>query len=389
MSQVLEAFATAELSALDARGLLRSPDDGGPRRAAQAAAATLGLPFIDASSNDYLGLASESVSRETSVQDHSAGAGASRLIHGTRPAHEDLEAELADWVDLPEALLFSSGYAANVGLLQALGTPGSLIVSDALNHASIVDGCRLAKARVVVVPHLDLTTVASALRGPSEGPKWVVVESCFSMDGDLPNLGWLRKICDQEGAGLVVDEAHALGVFGPEGAGRCRELGVVPDALVGTLGKAVGVQGAFVAGARVLRTLLWNRARPFVFSTAPSPALAARALFHVQRARASDAKRERLHAFAQSLRVALRQTGVDLGGGSGSGPIVPVIVGANERAVRLAEQLAGVGILAQAIRFPTVPEGTARLRLTVSATWPDGAPERVAAEVARGLRERA
>jgi len=385
VSDALEVFATAELRALEEQGLLRSPDDGAPRRAAQAAAAALGIAFVDASSNDYLGFASESVSRETSVQDHSAGAGASRLIHGTRTAHLSLEAELADWVGLPEALLFTSGYAANVGLLQALGTQGSLIVSDALNHASIVDGCRLGRGRVVVAPHLDLTKVAAALRESSESHKWVVVESCFSMDGDLPNLGWLRKICDQEGAGLIVDEAHALGVLGPGGAGRCRELGVVPDALIGTLGKAVGVQGAFVASSSALRTLLWNRARSFVFSTAPSPALAARALFHVERARAADAERERLHDLSQALRVALRRAGVDLG--SAAGPIAPVIVGSNERALALAERLGSVGILAQAIRFPTVPQGTARLRLTVSAAWPDGAPERVAAEVARGLQE--
>lgn len=386
MSDALEVFATAELRALEAQGLLRSPDDGAPRRAAQTAAASLGVPFVDASSNDYLGFASASVSRETSVQDHSAGAGASRLIHGTRAAHSDLEAALADWTGLPGALLFTSGYAANLGLLQTLGTPGSLIVSDALNHASIVDGCRLGRARVEVAPHLDPTMVASALRGSSEGPKWVVVESCFSMDGDTPDLVELRRICDQEGAGLIVDEAHALGVFGPMGAGRCRELGVVPDAFVGTLGKAVGVQGAFVAGSNALRTLLWNRARPFVFSTAPSPALAARALFHVQRAHAADRERERLHHLSQTLRASLRHAGVDLESRA-AGPIAPVIVGSNERAIELAGRLVSVGILTQAIRFPTVPEGTARLRLTVSAAWPDGAPERVATEVARGLRE--
>jgi 8-amino-7-oxononanoate synthase len=361
-----------------------------------AAAAALGVPFVDASLNDYLGLAGLSVSRETSVQrwpgggrsDLSApdGAGASRLIHGTRAAHLALEDALADWVGFPAALLFSSGYAANVGLLQAIGAPGSLIVSDALNHASIVDGCRLSRARVAVTPHLDLEAVGTALASSTESPKWVVVESCFSMDGDEADLAGLRSLCDSHGAGLVVDEAHALGVFGPAGAGRCAECGVRPDALVGTLGKAVGVQGAFVAGSSELRALLWNRARSFVFSTAPSPALCAATLFHVQRAREADAARARLTQLTSLFRAALRASGARVPE-RGSGPIVPVLVGTNERALALAQRLRATGILAQAIRYPTVPEGSARVRLIVSAAWPEGAVERVAEQVSLGLRE--
>jgi 8-amino-7-oxononanoate synthase len=349
---------------------------------------------VDASSNDYLGLAALNVSRETSVQPSregvwdddlaSDGAGASRLIHGTRPAHLALEGALTAWVGSPSALLFSSGYTANVGILQALGAPGSLIVSDALNHASIVDGCRLSRARVVVTPHLDLGAVGATLASSTESPKWVVVESYFSMDGDEADLAGLRSLCDSHGAGLVVDEAHALGVFGPDGSGRCAACGVRPDALVGTLGKAVGLQGAFVAGSDELRALLWNRARSFVFSTAPSPALCATALFHVQRARAADRSRARLMKLASILRAALRASGARVPE-RGSGPIVPVLVGSKERALALAQRLRAAGILAQAIRYPTVPEGTARVRLTVSAAWPDGAVERVAEQVVLGL----
>jgi 8-amino-7-oxononanoate synthase len=219
----LEEFAGAALRNLEERGLLRVPDDGALRAGAQQAAAGRGILFVDASSNDYLGLAGSNVSRETGVQDSTAGAGASRLIHGSRRAHGELEAELAAWVGHPSALLFGSGYQANVGLLQSLGAPSSLIVSDELNHASIVDGCRLSRARVAVTPHLDVAAVDGVLAQASEATRWVVVESAFSMDGDKPDLRALKAICERRGAGLIVDEAHALGVFGPRGAGWCAE----------------------------------------------------------------------------------------------------------------------------------------------------------------------
>jgi 8-amino-7-oxononanoate synthase len=381
----VEDLAKAELDALASRGLLRVPDDGAARAAAEEAAASLGVPFIDASSNDYLGLARD-VSRETPVQAPWPGSGASRLIHGTRTAHLDLERALADWVGLPEALLFSSGYAANVGLLQAVGVEGTVVVSDALNHASIVDGCRLSRARVAVVPHLDLAEVEGALRAAAGAKaRFVVVESCFSMDGDGPDLPTLRALCDRHNAGLLVDEAHALGVFGPAGAGRCAAAGVRADALVGTLGKAVGVHGAFVACSARVRTLLWNRARSFVFSTAPSPQLSQQATFHVERTRSADAGRAHLRALMEALRSALASHGVPAMTTTDA-PIIPVLLGSNDRALRVSAELQRAGILVQAIRYPTVPDGTARLRLTVSTSWVDGAPERVAGELARALR---
>jgi len=382
----IDEFAEERLGELRRGGLLREPDDGQRRAAAQAAARGAAGGFIDASSNDYLGLADLDVSRETDVQGSPLGAGASRLIHGSRGAHVDLEAALAAWVRLPASLLATSGYAANVGLLGALGRPGAMVISDRLNHASIIDGCRLSRAEVVVTPHLDLAAIENTLRAAARATaRWVVVESCYSMDGDGPDLGQLRAICNEHHAGLVVDEAHALGVFGPGGAGRCVEAGVVPDVLVGTLGKAVGSQGAFVAGSTLLRTLLWNDSRSFVFSTAPSPRLAAWTLFHVERAREADDRRTTLFERAAQLREALTARGVAVEQGLG-GAIVPVVVGDNERVLRVVAELERGGILAQGIRPPTVPPGTARLRLTVTARWSADAPSRVADAIARALQ---
>ena len=385
MTGVLDLFVGRILGELDEHGLRRVADDGRTREAAATAAHALGCELVDASSNDYLGLAGFDVSRETGVQVGAAGAGASRLIHGTRPAQVQLERELARWVRLPAALLFTSGYAANVGLLAALGEPDTVILSDRLNHASIIDGCRLGRARVEVLPHLDVGAVESALRASqSARARWVVTESCFSMDGDGPDLRALRSICDRFSAALLVDEAHALGVFGPRGAGRCADAGIVPDALIGTMGKAIGTQGAFVAGSFELRDFLWNRARSFVFSTATSPLLAARTLLHVERVQAAGDLRGRLHMLVAQLRGRLQSLGIEIEPGVG-GPILPIVIGDNETALQAAAMLESAGILAQAIRPPTVPPGSARLRLTVSAAWPDDAVERVATATARAL----
>jgi len=382
----VERFAEERLRELEGAGLLREPEDGGRRRAAELAAKGLGVPFVDASSNDYLGLAALGVSRETDVQGSPLGAGASRLIHGSRDAHVKLEVALADWVRLPTALLTTSGYAANVGLMGALGRTGTVIISDRLNHASIIDGCRLSRAEVVVTPHLKVAPVEAALHAAANAAaRWVVVESCFSMDGDGPDLRTLRALCDHHRAGLIVDEAHALGVFGPEGSGRCAEAGVTPDVLVGTLGKAVGSQGAFVAGSARLRTLLWNDARSFVFSTAPSPLLSAWTLFHVERAKGANDQRATLFARARALRDSLATHGVTVEPGLG-GAIVPVLVGDNRRVLSVVAELERSGILAQGIRPPTVPAGTARLRLTATASWSADVPSRVADAIARALQ---
>jgi 8-amino-7-oxononanoate synthase len=309
-------------------------------------------------SNDYLGLASRP------PPSRPAGAGASRLVTGERQDHVALERAAADLVGLPEALVFSSGYATNVGVLSALGGPDVLIVSDALNHASIVDGSRLSRARTVVVPHLDLGAVRDVLRAPRAGRAIVVTESYFSMDADGPDLGALRQICDDHEAALVVDEAHALGVLGPEGRGLCRQAGIAPDALVGTFGKSFGAGGAFVAGCSALTTWLWNRARTFVFSTGLSPAVAAAATNGIQTSLAEPQRRARVLAAAEEFRGGLRELGIHP---RGFGPIVPWVVGDSARAVFVAEALRDAGIDVVAIRPPSVPAGAARLRFTVTA----------------------
>ncbi|HEX6275693.1 MAG TPA: 8-amino-7-oxononanoate synthase [Polyangiaceae bacterium] len=381
----LERFVDDTLSRLEEAGLLRSSELV-LRRRAQAGAERGGRELLDAASNDYLGLTRTDVSRETLVQSHAAvGAGASRLIHGTHAEHLALERELADWTGFEASLLFATGYSANVGLAQALGGPSTVLVSDALNHASIIDGCRLTRARVEVVPHLSIESVERCLAEHRAADlRCVVTESYFSMDGDGPDLGALRAACDRQGAALVVDEAHSLGVFGPAGSGRCRAAGVVPDVLVGTLGKAVGAQGAFVASSPRLRELLWNRARSFVFSTAPSPLLCEVARFHVQRTRDAGVLRARLDERTAALRTALAGARISVVPGS-FGPIVPVLIGDERRALAVVENLADAGILAQAIRAPTVPPNAARVRLTVKATWPDDAPHRIASTLADSL----
>ena len=296
-----------------------------------------------------------------------------------------MENALAEWVARPAALLFSSGYAANVGALAALCGPGDLLISDRLNHASLVDGCRLSRADVAIVEHGDEDAIAHQFSQARDRPaRWVVVESYYSMDGDSPNLGRLRELCDRHDAHLFVDEAHALGVFGPSGSGLCRAVGVVPDVLVGTLGKSVGVAGAFVAGSELLRRWLWNRARTFVFSTAPSPMLTELLLRQLHATRAASDARVCLRKNADSLRQALVAAGVPIKPGN-HGPIVPILVGDPARCVRIAERLLAEGIVVQAIRPPTVPENTARLRVTVTATMTPNDIERLASALVGAL----
>ena len=315
-------------------------------------------------SNDYLGYGADPLPEEVIAT--SGGAGGSRLVSGNHPAHALLEKELARWLGVEAALVFSSGYAANVGTLAALAGPGDVIVSDALNHASIIDGCRLSGASIAIAPHNAPEAIDAALARSSDARRrWVVTESYFSMDADIADLRALREICDRRDAALIVDEAHALGVFGGSGCGLCRELNVQADVLVGTLGKAIGLAGAFVAGSTRLRTWLWNRARSFVFSTGLSPALAGAAAVRVRQVAGNDGGRTRLQERAEQLRTGLAALGADVGGGRG--PILPWRVGDAFRAVELSSRLRAQGVVVQAIRPPTVPPGTSRLRITAHA----------------------
>jgi 8-amino-7-oxononanoate synthase len=346
-----------ELAELEAQSLLRA-DSGQPGEPAE---------MLDACSNDYLGLGRRLVSRETLEQVNRSGAGASRLVHGTSEEHRLLEADLREWLETEATLTFSSGYAANVGVIAALCDARSVIISDELNHASLIDGCRLSRSKVCVTPHGDLAAVERELSTHSGAEsRWVVVESYYSMEGDTPDLQGLRALCDRYDAALVVDEAHALGVFGARGRGLCARAGMVPDVLVGTFGKALGVQGAFVASSRPVRDWLWNKARSFVFSTAMSPIVATLVRHNLALAIAAEDARGALSQMASEVRSRLQTAGVKLVGDS-HGPIVPVLLGDNRRALDAAERLLESGIRVQAIRPPTVPIGQARLRVTLKA----------------------
>jgi len=279
--------------------------------------------------------------------------------------------------------LFSSGYAANVGALSALAGPGDLIVSDALNHASIIDGCRLSGAQVVVVPHLDLESARVALSSRARR-RLFVTESYFSMDGDGPDMTSVASVCRQTQAIMVVDEAHALGALGPHGKGRCAEAGVEADVVIGTLGKSFGLSGAFVGGSQSLRTWLWNRARSFVFSTAIPPAIAEAAALRVAEVERADPARARLAWLSERFRDLLA---TELGQRPGGfGPILPVPVGRPDTTIELARRLLGEGWVVQPMRPPTVPPGSSRLRLTVRATLEDAEVEAAARAIGVAYR---
>jgi glycine C-acetyltransferase len=321
-------------------------------------------------SNNYLGLATEpsiAAAAARAVAELGFGACASRHITGSMELHVKAEARLARFLGSPAALLFSSGYLANLGLIQALSHRDTLIYSDSLNHASIVDGCRLSRAEVHVYPHADLEALARMLeRTRAEGSSALVVtESLFSMDGDLAPLGGLRELCDQFDCGLVVDEAHAVGVLGPHGRGLCAELGIRADALVGTLGKAFGGSGAFIAGSREVVQAVENRARPYIFSTAPSPGLAAAALRATDLVEGADDARTALQRNAARLRGALRRLGFNVP--TGASPIIPVLIGQPADTMRLSHQLLERGVFVHGVRPPTVAPGTSRLRVTPMA----------------------
>jgi 8-amino-7-oxononanoate synthase len=311
-------------------------------------------PVVSFASNDYLGLANHPAvvaAAHDALDRWGAGAGASRLIVGSRPVHRDLESALAKWKGAEAALAFPSGYAANLGLLTALGGPGVTICSDSLNHASIVDGCRLARAETRVFDHGDLDHLA-ALMSDIDGRAVVVSDSVFSMDGDAADLEGLARLCARRQALLVLDEAHA--VLGPDAKDIDDEVELLR---VGTLSKTLGSLGGFVAGSRRWIELLVNRARPFIFTTALSPADAAAALVAVGVVRSpeGDELHRRLDAHVQAIRP-----------GHGS-PIVPVILGDEADAVSAARALLERGLLVPAIRPPTVPAGSSRLRVTMSA----------------------
>jgi 8-amino-7-oxononanoate synthase len=325
-----------------------------------------GRPVVTFASNDYLGLTHHPalVSAAHAALDRwGTGSGASRLVVGTRPLHEELEAELADWKHTDAALLFPTGFAANLGLLATLGGADVTILSDELNHASIVDGARLARARVRVYRHADLDHLAKQLvevDADATGPALVVTDSAFSMDGDVVDVEALVEVCAAHRALLVLDEAHA--VLGPEvSVVRAAADHGVTVLRMGTLSKALGSLGGFVAGPRRYVELLRNRARPFIFTTAPTPADMAAGLAAVRLVRSDEGR---------ALVARLRGHVARLRPGHPT-PIVPVVLGGEAAAMAAAAELLERGLLVPAIRPPTVPVGTSRLRVALSAAHDD------------------
>lgn len=340
------------------------------------------------SSNNYLGLAGSSVLTAAARDALSAvgmGSTASRLIAGNHAEHEALEEALRRFHQVEGVLLFNSGFQANVGTIPALVGPEDLVLSDRLNHASLIDGTRLSRARVQIYPHADLDAVDRLLAESRTSARrcLVVTESVFSMDGDRAPLEGLREICDRHRAWLMVDEAHAVGALGPGGRGIAAELEVVPDVLVGTLGKAMGSFGAYVAGSDMLRELLVQRARSFVFTTALPPAVAAasRAAVELLGGPDGEGRRNALASHIAQIRDGLEDLGL-LIDGAGTTPIFPLWAGAEERALRASRTLFERGMHVQAIRPPTVPRGTSRLRLALMATHEPAQLDHLLAELA-------
>jgi 8-amino-7-oxononanoate synthase len=330
-----------------------------------------GRPVLLLCSNNYLGLADRPEVREAAAEAAlrwGAGSGASRLISGNMEPHRQLEARLAAFKGYEAALLFGSGYLANIGVIAALARRGEVVFSDELNHASIVDGCRLSRADTFVYRHGDLEHLTWGLHRAGGRAALIVTDGVFSMDGDVAPLPQLLELARRHGARLMVDEAHATGAVGPGGRGSVVAAGLSGevDVVVGTLGKALGSYGAYVCAGEEIVDFLVNSARPFIFSTAPPPPVVGAALAALEILEAEPELVEQLQANAETLRSALAVQGLEVG--YSTTQVVPLEVGDAETTMELCERALLRGVFAQGIRPPTVPEGSSRLRFTVMAT---------------------
>ena len=330
-----------------------------------------GKPVLMLSSNNYLGLADHPRVREAAADAAmrwGVGAGASRLVSGTMTIHRRLEERLAEFKRRESALVFGSGFLANAGVISALARPGDVVFSDELNHASIIDGCRLSRAEVFVYDHLDTEHLAWGIRQAEGRGALIATDSVFSMDGDVAPLEELVELARRHRIRMLVDEAHATGALGPGGRGALAGAGLAQevDVIVGTLGKALGSYGAFVACDREMTDFLLNTARTFVFSTALPPPAAAGALAALDLLETRPELVTRLRANSAALRGALADEGFDVAGSRTQ--IMPVVLGDPEGTVEACERALERGVFAQAIRPPTVPPMTSRLRLAVMAS---------------------
>ena len=348
-----------------------------------------GRPVLLLCSNNYLGLADHPRVREAAADAAmrwGVGAGASRLVSGNMRVHRRLEERLADFKGSEACLLFGSGYLANAGVIAALAGEGEVVFSDELNHASIVDGCRLARAETFVYDHVDVDHLEWGLQQSEGRPALIVTDGVFSMDGDRAPLAELVELAQRYDVRLMVDEAHATGALGPGGRGTVAAAGLEDevDLVVGTLGKALGSYGAYVCCESSMARYLLNTARTLIFSTGLPPPAAAGAMAALELLREQPGRVDRLQRNARVLREAMRAEGLDPG--PSESQIIPLVIGGPDECVTASERALERGVFAQAIRPPTVPEGSSRLRLAVMA--PHTKPElrsaaRTLAEVAR------
>ena len=373
-----------ELEARKSAGLYRTRRlVSGPQ---QPSLTSDGKPVLAFCSNDYLGLANHpavAAALTAAVPTMGVGGAASHLICGHHEAHHRLEQRLADLTGRSAALFFSTGYMANLGVISALAGRGDTIFSDRLNHASIIDGCILSRAKVQRYPHNDVAALADKLADTS-GHKLVVTDGVFSMDGDLAPLKELAALCRQHDALLVVDDAHGVGVLGNRGGGSLEQLGLSEDEvplLMGTLGKAVGTSGAFVAGPELLIEYLVQKARTYIYTTAMPPALAEATCTALDIIETEPQRREHLRQLIGRFRKEVQGLGYQLM--PSQTPIQPILVGDNWAALELSRRLEDEGLLVTAIRPPTVPEGEARLRVTLSAAHTDADLDRLLAALAK------
>ncbi len=334
-----------------------------------------GRPMLGFCSNDYLGLANhpEIISAlQRGAADYGVGSGAAHLVNGHSYAHHALEQELAEFTGRPRALLFSTGYMANQGVLTALMGRGDTLYEDRLNHASLIDGGLLARANLKRFAHGDMPALAKQMGSQDSGEAMVAVDGVFSMDGDIAPLPELAAICRERDAWLLVDDAHGLGVLGPKGGGSLEHFSLGLDEvpiLMGTLGKAFGTFGAFVAGSDELIETLIQQARSYIYTTASPPAMAEATRVSLRLVQQESWRRERLQTLIKRFRTGAEQLGLQLM--PSETPIQPILAGSAEQALEWSYRLEQKGILVSAIRPPTVPQGSARLRVTFSANHTD------------------
>ncbi len=346
-----------------------------------------GRPMLLFCSNDYLGLAGHPALASAlcaGAAEYGVGSGAAHLISGHSHAHHALEEELAEFTGRPRALLFSTGYMANLGVLSALLGRDDLLYEDRLNHASLLDGAQLSRARLRRYPHADTAALAAMLESPERGERLVATDGVFSMDGDLAPLPELAALCRDHGAWLMVDDAHGLGVLGANGAGSLEHFGLdineVPI-LMGTLGKGFGTFGAFVAGSEALIETLIQQARSYIYTTATPPAVAEATRAALKIVREERWRRERLAELVHRFREGATRLGLPLM--ASPTPIQPLLVGSEALALAWSRTLEEQGVMVSAIRPPTVPDGSSRLRITLSAAHTDAQLERLLEALAR------